>query len=122
MDTDDELPPNAILSNIPGALKDPVAYVRSVLANLQAAGADTSVRISVRNGRTSPDYIIDQVMDDETRHVQAISCFNGKTHRPTTFRKFNDDQYWSTARMNSQQVATLLGELRHFKPKKRGLA
>jgi hypothetical protein len=122
MATDDQLPSDATIISIAGGLKDPESYVRAVLANLRAAGADTFVRISVRNGASFPDYIVDQVMDDETRQIQPLSCFNGKTHRRTTYNKFNDEHYWSTQRVNSQQVAAFLGELRQFTPKRRGIA
>jgi len=91
MATDDQLPSDATIISIAGGLKDPESYVRAVLANLRAAGADTFVRISVRNGASFPDYIVDQVMDDETRQIQPLSCFNGKTHRRTTYNKFNDE-------------------------------
>jgi len=87
-------------------------YLRRMLENIIKHNCD-SVKFS-RAKSGAPDYMIRQLIDDETGYEMDYQAFSGKTHRALGFEKGDNWKHWSRITLTKSEVSELLGEVRGF--------
>lgn len=111
-----KLPQNARLADIASGLKNPIEYVRNVLAALVRCGANKDneneffVHLSLQSDPAAPDYVIIEIMDDEGGSMD-VAVLSGKTHKDMSYDKARAI-YWSHGGDSFTDVQKLIGDLR----------
>lgn len=124
MKTPPQMPSDATIATLVDRLSNPEEYVRRIFATMRECRYD-QVRIGIYSNPAHPDYIFDEFFkdDDDPLPGQAVpmDAYNGRTHRQTSFNKFDNWKQWSRAGMSQKEIQQLLGNIRGFtvKPAKR---
>jgi hypothetical protein len=108
------IPLDSTILTVAAGLKEPVEYVRNVLAALAEHRRDNGnaqVRLSLQGDAAAPNYQIETIMDPETGQPMALWAYSGKTHRELSIDKI-EAGYWSTECTDFSEVSTLIGMLR----------
>jgi hypothetical protein len=118
------IPITSTISSIHAEIDESEEYIRRILERLTEWKGDfdgVQVKVGIRSGPSSPDYLIEGLMqvEDDWWTVIAYEAYSGKTHKPLTLEKAGDWRNWSYEAMDAKAVMTLLGELRGFQRKVR---
>jgi hypothetical protein len=110
------LPKDATLRDLAAKLTDADTYVSKAYGVMHAASKERGA-IVMRIGVTGTGKIPNYRLEDATTSV-PFRAYDGGTHEPwPPHEDFSSPANWSTATMSKEEVATLLGEIRNFRPK-----
>jgi hypothetical protein len=108
------IPNDSTLADVARGLKNPIEYVRNVLAALvqhkREGTADPLIRLSLQSDPSAPNYRIEEIMDAETGQSMVLTSYSGKTHRQLSSDKL-DAGYWSETSSDFSQLQELIGML-----------
>lgn len=108
------------------SLRDPVGYVRGVLANMQECKRKHSTAVvwigttgkgAIPNYRVAPLDSFDALMTDHHDLPEYVEAYHGSSHKKISDWKLRGLN-WSGNSMTFEEVQQLLGELRNFKSRK----
>lgn len=112
------LPSNSTLRTVAPQLKDPIEFVRRVLASMTGLQRDCQVRLLLTSDPRYPDYQVeDFVYDDEGGEQNQIpipaKIVRGRSQKELDYDNEPIPDEWSDEVMHYSEVQVLLGELRN---------
>lgn len=112
----DRSAPDATLATLAPGLADPLPFVLRIFGSMEKCH---QVRVGIRCDPSRPHYMIEELSGDPGDHADRgdrgqpvrMTAFNGRTHRPLSYERWENSGNWSSACMTWHDVHGLVAHL-----------